>query len=103
MVSLVAVVAFISLYFYQMPTHHCPFCLLQKDYHYIGYPLYLSVFLAGIAGMGAGVIEHLKGPSLTQVVPALRRRLCLFSMAGFFIFTLLATYPMIFTDFSLPT
>ena len=101
-VSLVAVVAFISLYFYQMPTHHCPFCLLQKDYHYIGYPLYLSLFSAGITGMGAGVIERLKGPSLAQVVPDLRRRLCLFSMAGFFIFTLLATYPMIFTDFALP-
>ena len=50
----------------------------------------------------SGVVERLKGPSLAQVVPALRRRLCLFSMAGFIIFTLLATYPMIFTDFSLP-
>ena len=85
-----------------MPTHHCPFCLLQKDYHYIGYPLYLSLFLAGITGMGTGVIELLKGPrSLAMVIPTLQRRLCLFSMAGFLIFTLIATYPMIFTDFVL--
>ena len=102
-VSLVAVVSFISLYFYEMPTHHCPFCLLQKDYGYIGYPLYLSLFLAGIAGIGAGVIERLKGPSLATVVPALQKRLCFFSMAGFLIFTLIATYPMIFKDFMLPS
>ena len=101
-VSLVAVVSFISLYFYQLPTHHCPFCLLQKDYHYIGYPLYLSLFLAGITGVGTGVLERLKGPeSLAGVIPALQKRLCLFSMAGFVIFALIATYPMIFSDFSL--
>ena len=101
-VSLVAVVSFISLYFYELPTHHCPFCLLQKDYYYIGYPLYLSLFLAGIAGMGTGAIERLKGPrSLAMVIPALQRRLCLFSMAGFLAFALIATYPMIFTDFVL--
>jgi len=102
-VSLVAVVSFISLYFYEMPTHHCPFCLLQKDYYYIGYPLYLSLLLAGIAGIGTGVIQRLKGPSLGTVIPALQRRLCLFSMAGFLTFALIATYPMIFTDFVLPS
>ena len=101
-VSLAAVVSFISLYYYELPTHHCPFCLLQEDYHYIGYPLYLSLFLAGITGIGTGVIERLKGPrSLATVVPALQRRLCLFSMAGFLIFALVATYPMIFNDFVL--
>jgi len=101
-VSLAAVISFISPYYYELPTHHCPFCLLQKDYHYIGYPLYLSLFLAGITGMGAGVVERLQGPrSLATVIPSLQRRLCLFSMAGFLAFALLATYPMIFKDFVL--
>jgi hypothetical protein len=101
-VSLVAVVSFISPYFYELPTHHCPFCLLQKDYYYIGYPLYLSLFLAGITGMGTGVIARWNGPrSLSMVIPALQRRLCLFTMAGFLTFTLIATYPMIFKDFVL--
>jgi len=100
--SLAAVISFISLYYYELPTHHCPFCLLQKDYHYIGYPLYLSLFLAGITGMGTGVIERLKGPeSLSRLIPALQKRLCLFSMAGFLTFALIATYPMIFGDFVL--
>jgi len=101
-VSLAAVLSFISVYYYELPTHHCPFCLLQKEYHYIGYPLYLSLFLAGITGMGAGVIDRLKGPrSLSMVIPALQKRLCLFSMAGFLTFTLIATYPMVFKDFVL--
>jgi hypothetical protein len=99
-VSLAAVVSFISPYYYELPTHHCPFCLFQNDYHYIGYPLYIFLFLGGITGMGTGAIEGLKGPaSLSRLIPALQRRLCLFSMAGFLIFALIATYPMIFTDF----
>lgn len=102
LVSLAAVISFISSYYYELPTHHCPFCLLQKDYHYIGYPLYLSLFLAGITGMGAGVIEGLKGPrSLSSVLPALQKRLCLISMAAFLVFALIASYPMVFGDFVL--
>ena len=52
--------------------------------------------------MGTGVLEGLKGPeSLLSVIPGLQRRLCLFSMAGFLIFVLIAVYPMIFSDFVL--
>jgi len=102
LISLAAVISFISPYYYELPNHHCPFCLLQKDYNYIGYPLYISLFMAGITGMGAGVIDRLKGAaSLSETVPALQRKLCIFSMAGFLCFTLIAVYPMIFSDFVL--
>ena len=50
--GLISVVSFISVYYYELPTHHCPFCILQKEYHYIGYPLYLSLLLAGVTGAG---------------------------------------------------
>jgi hypothetical protein len=101
-VSLAAVISFISPYYFELPTHRCPFCLLQSDYNYIGYPLYLSLFTAGIAGMGTGVLEILRGPeSLSAVIPSLQRRLSLVSMAGFAIFTLIATWPIIFSDFVL--
>jgi len=76
--SFAAVISFISLYFYELPTHHCPFDLLQREYLYIGYPLYLSLFAAGIMGAGAGAIERFKeAPSLKSVIPALQKRLCL--------------------------
>ena len=100
--SFVAVISFISLYFYELPTHHCPFDLLQREYHYIGYPLYLSLFAAGIMGAGAGVIERFKdAPSLKSEIPSLQKRLCLFSMIGYTVFTLIATYPMVFSGFIL--
>ena len=100
--SFVAIISFISLYFYELPTHHCPFDLLQRDYNYIGYPLYLSLFAAGITGAGAGVIDRFKGAaSLKSAIPALQKRLCLFSMIGYIIFTVITTYPMIFSDFIL--
>ena len=44
--SLAAIISFISLYVYELPTHHCPFCLIQKEYHYVGYPLYAALFSA---------------------------------------------------------
>jgi len=100
--SFVAVISFISLYFYELPTHHCPFCLLQQEYHYIGYFLYLSLFAAGIMGAGAGVIDRFKDrSSLKSVIPGLQKKLCLFSMIGYAVFTLIATYPMIFSGFIL--
>jgi len=72
----------------------------DKDDHYIGYPLNPSLFLADITGMGKGLIQRLKGPGfLSGVIPALQKRLFLFSMAGFFTFALIATYPIIFADF----
>lgn len=100
--SFVAIISFIALYFYELPTHHCPFDLLQRDYNYIGYPLYLSLFAAGITGAGAGVIDRFNdASSLNSAIPGLQKRLCLFSMIGHVIFTLIATYPMIFSDFIL--
>jgi hypothetical protein len=100
--SFAAIISFISLYFYELPTHHCPFDLLQRDYNYIGYPLYLSLFAAGITGAGAGVIDRFKdAPSLKSALPGLQKKLCLFAMIGYTVFTLIATYPMIFSDFIL--
>ena len=100
--SFIAIMAFISLYIYELPTHHCPFCLLQKEYYYIGYPLYLSLFGAGITGMSVGVLNRLKGPdSMRSVIPAMQKKLALVSMAAFIVFTAIATYPIVFSDFRL--
>lgn len=101
-VSLASVVSFICLYFYEMPSHHCPFCLLQKEYSYIGYPLYLSLFFAGITGVSVGVVDHFKGSkTLQRLIPHLERKLCLVCMGAYAIFLMISTYPMIFSDFTL--
>ena len=35
-----AVVYFFGTYIYELPTHKCPFCMLQKEYGYVGYLLW---------------------------------------------------------------
>ncbi len=100
--SMAAVISFISVYFYELPTHHCPFCLLQREYRFIGYPLYVSLFVAGITGVGVGTIDRLRpAVSLRSVIPAIQRKLCITSLIGYAVFVIIATYPMIFTDFKL--
>jgi hypothetical protein len=101
-VSLGFIISFVSPYFYEIPTHHCPFCLLHKEYGYVGYPLYFSLFLAGITGAGVGVIDRYKDiPSLRDAAPLLQKTLCLASMTGYVVFTMISIYPMIFSDFVL--
>jgi hypothetical protein len=74
--ALAAVVAVISPYVYELPTHHCPFCLLQREYHWLGYPLYGTLLLGAVAGMGAGALRPFRAvPSLAAAVPVMQRRL----------------------------
>lgn len=102
LVSMVSMVSFISVYFYELPTHHCPFCVLQGEYHYIGYPLYLTLLGASIAGVAVGMVERFRGvASLRQALPGFQRGLCLSSMVGYILFVGISSYPMIFSDFKL--
>ena len=102
LISIAAIISFISLYVYELPTHHCPFCLIQKEYHYIGYPLYAALFCAGITGSGVGVINRFtNSASLQGIIPRIQKRLCLLSMICYSIFTALASYPIVFSDFKL--
>ena len=46
-----AVIYFFGPYIYDLPTHHCPFCMLQKDYYFVGYFIFGSLFLAVFYGV----------------------------------------------------
>ncbi len=46
------VVYFFGTYIYELPTHKCPFCMLQREYYYVGYLLWGSLFF----GLFFGVI-----------------------------------------------
>ncbi|MEW6668931.1 MAG: hypothetical protein AB1512_27290 [Thermodesulfobacteriota bacterium] len=102
--SLISMISFIAVHYYELPTHHCPFCILQGEYHGIGYPLYVSLFLGGVSGVAVGAIQRLKGPaSLAEVIPALQSRLAWVSTAAYLAFVFLATYPLVFSGFVLET
>jgi hypothetical protein len=101
-ISILSILSFISLYFYELPTHHCPFCILQGEYGYVGYPLYISLFGSGITGMGVGVLMPFRRvQSLAGIIPPFQKRLTLVSLALLMIFMGIVTYRMVSTDFVL--
>jgi hypothetical protein len=101
-ISIAALISFVSVYIYELPTHHCPFCILQGEYHFIGYPLYALLFGGAVAGLGLGLLHHgRRVPSLRSVVPPLTRRLSLAAMVCFGLFAAISTYVMLATPFTL--
>ncbi len=101
-VSILSIFSFISLYIYEMPTHNCPFCVLQKEYGYIGFPLYLTLLGGAITGIGAGLLSSFKSVrSLAAVLPRIQKNLTLLSLTLFTAFLIIVLYKMIFTDFIL--
>jgi hypothetical protein len=52
-ISILSLIQFFSPYIYELPTHKCPFCILQPEYFYIGYLIYALMFLGGIGAIGA--------------------------------------------------
>jgi hypothetical protein len=50
-----AVVYFFGTYVYQLPTHKCPFCMLQSEYYYVGYLLWGSLFMGTYIGLSDAV------------------------------------------------
>lgn len=98
-ISIAAFISFISIYFYELPTHHCPFCILQQEYGYIGYGLYLLLLVGGLAGMGVGLLMPFRQiPSLKATLPAIQKHLTLTSIIGYLLFTFITTYQIIFSN-----
>jgi hypothetical protein len=101
-ISILAVLSFIGPYFYELPTHHCPFCILQREYGYIGYPLYAALFGGAVAGISAGMLTPLgKIRSLAEIAPRLRKKLVGASLILVLVFLGIVTLRMVTTDFVL--
>jgi hypothetical protein len=91
--ALTGILSFVSLYVYEHPHHHCPFCLLKPEYDYQGYWLYLPLFAATAAGLGVGAIQPFtRVPSLVAIVPQMSRRLAWIAALGFALFAAVATF-----------
>jgi hypothetical protein len=102
-VAVLAIISFISVYIYELPSHHCPFCILQAGYHFIGYPIYFSLFGGAIAGMGVGVLAPFrKVPSLSAAVPRLQKRLARAAAACFLVLAAIVIVAMAASNLVLP-
>jgi hypothetical protein len=90
--SAVSLVVFISPYFYENPSHHCPFCVLQRGYLYAGYLLYAGMLGGGATGLGVGIIHpYRRLDSLRDAAPAIQRRLLAASVSFHLLFAAVST------------
>ena len=97
-----ALISFISLYFYELPSHHCPFCILQSEYHHIGYLLYACLLGGAVAGGGVGAAESFKKcGSLREIIPGFQRRAAAVGMLFNGIFIVVVLVRIFTTSFRL--
>jgi len=67
-ISLTTLITFFGTYIYELPTHHCPFCFLQKDYYYVGYLIYTFLFIGTFYGIKVEFITQNQRDYKTSLV-----------------------------------
>ena len=101
--ALVAIVSFVSLYVYEHPHHHCPFCILKAGHNYIGYLFYIPLFAATALALGVGAVSPWRVvPSLTTVVERDAGRRAWLATALFGLFYLVATWAVVSSNLRMP-
>jgi hypothetical protein len=101
-VSIAAIISVISLYIYEMPSHHCPFDIFQKNYHFIGYPIYISLFCGVFFGMLPGFMQPLKRiGSLSDTIAQAEKKWLLLSILFIMVFVALSSWPVVFGTFTM--
>jgi hypothetical protein len=56
-ISYYSVVYFFGTYIYELPSHKCPFCMLQKEYYFVGYLIWGTLFAGTYLGLISSVME----------------------------------------------
>lgn len=62
-----AITYFFGIYVYEMPNHKCPYCMLQKEYYFIGYAIWGSLFLGVFFGISPFLLELLTKKHYAQM------------------------------------
>ncbi|MSN96508.1 hypothetical protein F1B92_04885 [Campylobacter sp. FMV-PI01] len=57
--SIYALIRFFSPYIYELPTHMCPFCMVGVEYYFVGYLIYIFIFLGSLPGFFVFILELL--------------------------------------------
>ncbi|KIM07526.1 MAG: hypothetical protein KU28_06180 [Sulfurovum sp. PC08-66] len=70
-VSIVSLILFFAPYIYELPTHHCPFCILQRDYYYMGYLLYILLFVGTFHGISLLANPQKRGYNVSLIANSL--------------------------------
>jgi hypothetical protein len=98
-ISLVAITALFSSYIYAMPYHHCPFCILKPQYHYIGFLIYASLFPAAFFGISGPLLNLFRGAELRNLSRGYQRLATKISLVFMTIFLITVSYHYIIYNF----
>lgn len=95
--GIVAIISFVSVAYYELPTHHCPFDLFQEGNHYVGYPLVVSLVVAAVTALLPGLMDRMRRQTSLRALIA-EREMSWFaiSMVAYGVFVVFAVWPLIF-------
>ena len=95
-----AVVTWIAPMYYELPTHHCPLCLMAAENGYVGYPLYLFLAMGVVFGVGSGLIRALRPIDVHHCIRNNQELgLCAVSLSSFVAIAVLAAWPVATSPF----
>ncbi len=98
-IAIIAVISFVSIYIYELPTHHCPFDMVQSGYYFIGYPLYLSLFGAVFFGLLPGIFQPVKKiANVAAPLIRMERKWLVSSLTCLGFFLLIVTWQIVFSN-----
>ena len=96
-VGIVAIISFVSVAYYELPTHHCPFDLFQAGNHFVGYPLVVCLVVAVVAALLPGLFQSLgRCPSLSALVADSEKSWITVAFAAYGCFIVFAAWPLFF-------
>jgi hypothetical protein len=89
-----AILGYVAPYAYESPEHLCPFCLLDADGSYLGWPLYAALFVATALGLATltSAIARSRVAEKDAITGALRNML-LRSAIAWTVALAIASYP----------
>lgn len=94
--AIVAIISVVAPYIYAQPHHHCPFCILKPEYDFIGYGLYLCLFVGTGFALAAGFlslpIKATRAESLKTHLPRAVTACLWLSVSSFLIFGTLCLF-----------
>ncbi|MEA3291194.1 MAG: hypothetical protein U9Q71_02650 [Pseudomonadota bacterium] len=95
-IALIAIVSCVALYIYEHPNHHCPFCILKGGHEFMGYYLYIPLFLATALALGVGAIAPFSRiESLGEIIRRESRAFVGLSLALMLLFYAVAAYAIL--------
>jgi hypothetical protein len=94
--SVPAVLGYVAPHAYESPAHLCPFCLLDADGGYLGWPLYAALFAGTALGLAAlvSVVAMRRVQEKDAIAAVLRKTLLRTAIAWSFALAL-ASYPVV--------